>query len=656
MDPLAKETLMLNTRLPYVQIFCNLDASQRIIVTDCATPGERNPLLRIPTYFRGQEQVRIPLTDNVRNSLAGGNLKGFIDRGILSVRVLQSRTFDLSDGSPAVTIDTGVDFVKVDSASGPGSFILDPQVLGLDPGVTITFKKVSADANVSQITALAPYTQERVFELEAEGDTLTLVLDDTLAWLTQGTISSGGGGGGGVTSVTAGAGLTSTGTTAVTLNVGAGDGIVVGADTVSLEASGVVAGAYTNASVTVDTYGRVTSAASNPAAGGTGSLIFVSQKSDFPAAVAGVITLPAGSSWFITDYVDLGTDRLVADGTVSILGTSPEISVITSNPGDGVAILESPTTLTLHFLGIACQNNSVGVLITSALFSAALDWSYVNFTGTGRSLILQNVDNGIFSTIGFLAPVDGVLIEGTINTLAFSDSLFAMIGGAGKKALSFAPGAISNRRFRVRDCSVIATPDNFGYEVADSNILNSESFILKEVFFSGGSADYVSPMTYLSDKARWVDTFGVPITARLGELYWEGNATSTVIATSGTFVKIQGTSIAGAFNQRFDMPLTARLAYQSAREVTVELTAILSASAGSNHQVRFILTKNGLPLPGPGFTVTTNGGPLGTRAENATLRGITSAAQGDYFEVWVTNLTSATPVIVSEFHLLVKQI
>lgn len=77
-----------------------------------------------------------------------------------------------------------------------------------------------------------------------------------------------GGDAGGVSSVTAGAGLTGGGTGAVTLAVGAGTGITVGAGTVGLAPTGVIAGSYTNANISINAQGQILTASNG--SGGTG--------------------------------------------------------------------------------------------------------------------------------------------------------------------------------------------------------------------------------------------------------------------------------------------------------------------------------------------------------------------------------------------------
>jgi hypothetical protein len=157
-----------------------------------------------------------------------------------------------------------------------------------------------------------------------------------------------------ITGVTAGSGLTGGGTTGdVTLNVGAGTGISVAADTVGLATAGPGAGTYGSTddatkidTITLDAYGRVTAVAT----GATGDIAGVTAGTNLTGGgTSGTVTLNLNSDIVLTS-IGLGNrvtlsessdraDLLAVTGTTSswagvcIKNTSNE--VITSFMAEG---------------------------------------------------------------------------------------------------------------------------------------------------------------------------------------------------------------------------------------------------------------------------------------------------------------------------------
>ena len=143
------------------------------------------------------------------------------------------------------------------------------------------------------------------------------------------------GGGGGVTSITAGTGLTG--------------GTITTTGTIALGTSGVSAGAYTFASVTVDAYGRVTVAANG--ADATTSAKGVVQVGTNIDVAAGVISVADGSS-AAKGVVQVGTNIDVAAGVVSVADASTSTK--------GVVQLNDTTTSTSTSLALtAAQGKSL---------------------------------------------------------------------------------------------------------------------------------------------------------------------------------------------------------------------------------------------------------------------------------------------------------
>jgi hypothetical protein len=128
------------------------------------------------------------------------------------------------------------------------------------------------------------------------------------------------------------------------------------------------------------------------------------------------------------------------------------------------------------------------------------------------------------------------------------------------------------------------------------------------------------------------------------------NAVATTLTTAGTFYKVAGVTVSGAFVAKFTNT-DNRATYTGALDAGFSMTAVLSftGKANDNHAVRF--AKNGATLAASEATITV---PTGGRTENISIIELESLKTGDYVEVWLSNLdTSAQTATVSDLHVII---
>lgn len=371
-----------------------------------------------------------------------------------------------------------------------------------------------------------------------------------------------------------------------------------------------------------------------------GNTHFVASISDLPSPQAGVITLPDGTSWFICAALDLTGARIVCAGEVALLGASSGTASITSTGLTSQAVITTNSDITIRDLTISVPSGCTGVAVTSTGTPPSLTCEGVNFSGSGRSVILTDANNALFLLVGWVGP-NGILVNGNINTLGVTESLWIM--SSGQTAVAFDSAARVNRRFRVGNCALIVGSGATGFSVIDANIVNSNGYLLDTVNASG-SGTILSGLTYLSSKTFFISCTGIINSARVGSMYWTGQTTATTISAINTPVKATLTTTANGVNQGFSHT-NNRLTYTGAQTRTFYLSTNPSVSSGNNHQIRVSIYKNGVLVPGAiGLTVTGNSG----KAASVTAQGVTTLTTGDYIELWVSNLTAATNITVTD--------
>lgn len=372
----------------------------------------------------------------------------------------------------------------------------------------------------------------------------------------------------------------------------------------------------------------------------------VGKKADFPAAVAGVITLPADTNWIITQAVDLLGDRLVCAGIVAIHGVSSETAYLSSTGLVGSDALIT-TNYSLPLQNLTITSTSAPALDIGGGINTALDWTKVNFLNTPDTGTIKDIGNFVGVILSWLNS-GGLIFDGTAATIALSNTLFATSSGT---ALTLAATLVVSRRFRVIDCAFSIGAAAVGIDFVAGASVPIDQFLVRGCNFSGASATYYTGITPQDDISDWAMNKGIPNSENSGEFSMEGNATATVIANTADFVKAAGTTIVGDI-QRFTHS-NNRLTYLGAIQRTFSISMSLSLTAGNNNicraMVRHYNSSDVLIKSSFAPNITSNGAG---RAENVAAFLTTNLSSGDYLEIWVRNTSAVNNITVTDMQMI----
>lgn len=390
-------------------------------------------------------------------------------------------------------------------------------------------------------------------------------------------------------------------------------------------------------------YGNVNSKADAPE-----NFVFVSSSGDFPAAVGGVITLAADTTYYITKTVDLGGDRLVGGSNTVIVGGSSENSILTSTGlGAGVALLTSIYTTPIRHIAFKDVDTAIDFDGVTNPGEAAIDWTGVNFVNIPNIGSVKDVSNFIFDKGAFLSS-KGLVFDGTIGTVGFGNSLFVGDGNSGS-ILTIAATANITRRFRIIYSSVVAFGPTVGIDFNQSATIGTEGYILDTVNFSGGGT-YLTGVDTLSNKALSINNKGVSNTREASQYFMNGNATTTVINSAGVAVKVAGATTSGAATQKFTN-IDNRATYEGVFVRYFNATATLSIESGNNDRIGVYFAKNQSLITESENYVTMSG--VGD-AQNVTVHTLVQLEQNDYLEVFVENDAATTDILVTDLNVIIE--
>ncbi len=275
-----------------------------------------------------------------------------------------------------------------------------------------------------------------------------------------------------------------------------------------------------------------------------------------------------------------------------------------------------------------------------------MDWYGVNFLNCTNIGTIKNYNNFIFSDGAFLNS-SGMNFDENNGTIGFTQCFFDC--NSNGSCINILSTAIISRRFRIIYSSFVINNSEVGISVDNAANIPNDGYILDTVSFSGNGV-YTSGVAQSDNKCLWINCRGIINTASTALAYMNNNNTASPTNILNQFVKISGTTIPSSANQKFSHS-NNRLTYTGSLTKYFKVSAILSASDGTNINIAARIAKNNTTLPESEAKATTSGNG---RIENIKLQTLVELSQNDYIEIFVANKTNTNTIVVNDLNFIIE--
>lgn len=364
--------------------------------------------------------------------------------------------------------------------------------------------------------------------------------------------------------------------------------------------------------------------------------VIVNDINDFPAAVAGVITLESNTEYAVRN--DITTANRFVMGNKCVISGSDNIVINLAYTGSGIMFTSANKSWTIKNITITCSSGT-----------------FIDFDGSGAE-ILQLKNNVIIADIlGTLDDFAGIHIDDAQLTAITNGFLFGGVNGV----------ILAESNLGVINAGVLydlGTATFAGFSVTEAFVtLNGSS-----VFLDGAasSANLTTGNLGSVHNSRFFGA-GTPLqTITTADVRWEfslnngientekdclmsqvTNITATAISVATTAVKLAGVWTEEDSFQ-FTTDSTGKMTYIGEKDAEFNVSMRFSAApvSGSNKLIRFFLAKNGSVITNSGALNNISSGDL----SSTTVFWRVSLVENDYIESYVANDTDTVNVLVTD--------
>lgn len=386
---------------------------------------------------------------------------------------------------------------------------------------------------------------------------------------------------------------------------------------------------------------------------GRDKYVLVNELSDFPDPVGQIITLDPDTTYEISGQVDITPNRILGNAaglSNQIIGVNPFNDIIITANADSLIELKD-----CGFLG-----RTAGFInVTGQIF----DCDDVAAPNSNIALIQ---DCAILNSpkIGTVGSLQGFVMDNCVvqNNNAVLDGVMLTVTGTNINQVGIRNLTYGNNA-NVSVLCDLTTGTLESFQLTDSVINDANGAVLVEgLSNSGNIVDRPGSKGVISGNAaiggqpaqstnitrrdlRWdfrANTYEADSTVS-GTCYMEDNSTVTIIPSANVWVKALGTTTAGDNLERVAMPLNNRLRFDGLEPTTISLTCYATAvkDGGGGDDMEFSVFKNGDSTP---MTGSIQGSEVRNQPRNFSLAITDLALTGDYYELYVRNLSGNTNV------------